>query len=395
MTDESMPLKPSSRVGPAKLFLAFLRLGVTAFGGPAMVAYIREMAVTKKRWLSEATFQDGVALCQSIPGATAMQIAAYSGLRAGGPFGAAASFIGFGLPAFLIMLFLSFLYGEFQQLHVAESVFFGLRVIVVVIMANATWLFARTSLKNLSDGGLAIGTACFLFAGGAPALAIFLSAGLALVLYRSIKEAPRSEICEAPDSAGFARTAIWVAVVATAALAVLYCLDRNLFALAALMVKVNALALGGGYAAIPLMLHEVTEKRAWLGPEAFMDGIALGQVTPGPVVITATFVGFQVRGILGAVVATIAVFTPSFVLLLGLVPYFDRLQQFGAFRHAVRGALVCFVGLLFAVTVRFAIAIPWSPVSVLIGCLALAALRMKVDLIWVIGFGSLISAILF
>jgi chromate transporter len=112
------------------LFLSFLRLGITSFGGPAMTAYIRMMAVEKKKWLDDSTFRAGVALCQVIPGATAMQVAAYVGLRTRGVAGAAATFIGFGLPAFLIMISLSALYVRTHNLPVVVSLFSGLQAII-------------------------------------------------------------------------------------------------------------------------------------------------------------------------------------------------------------------------------------------------------------------------
>ena len=127
-----------------RLLLAFLRLGLTAFGGPAMVAYIRDMAVRKKQWLSEETFQDGTALCQSIPGATAMQTAAYVGLRAGGPLGALAAFVGFGMPAFILMVGLSAAYQAGRDLRPVLAAFHGLHVIVIAIIANAALNFGRS-----------------------------------------------------------------------------------------------------------------------------------------------------------------------------------------------------------------------------------------------------------
>jgi chromate transporter len=137
-----------------ELFRSFLRLGLTAFGGPAMIAYIRRMAVEKKHWLDPETFKAGVALCQVIPGATAMQAAAYVGLKARGAMGAAAAFVGFGLPAFLFMMVLSFLYSRFHDLPAAISLFAGLQAIIVGIVANAAVSFGGSALiLKLRFGG--------------------------------------------------------------------------------------------------------------------------------------------------------------------------------------------------------------------------------------------------
>jgi chromate transporter len=399
MNDKNTASRSPLTVSPVRIFLTFLRLGVTAFGGPAMVAYIREVVVAKQRWVDDTSFRDGVALCQSIPGATAMQAAAYSGLRAGGPLGGVAAYLGFGLPAFMFMVVLSFLYREFEGISVVQSVFSGLRVIVVSIMANALWTFAGVSLKNHWDAMLGIGTAVFLLAGGPPAAAIFFTATLGLFLYRGNasknRDAPLDGFEQKSESRVLLFSVAFLVLLACIGLLALFTLDRPLFLLGALMAKIDALAFGGGYASVPLMLHEVVEKRHWLDSTTFMDGIALGQVTPGPIVITATFVGFQTHGLTGAIVATVAVFAPSFVILLALVPYFDRLRQHLWFQRALRGAVVCFVGLLAFATVEFAVAISWNLVSVVLAGFALLTLRQRVDLIWVILGGSLLSAVLF
>ena len=144
-------ISPSQRPSLALLFISFFRLGLTSFGGPAMTAYIRRIAVEQKKWLDDPTFRAGVALCQAIPGATAMQVAAYVGFRTRGVAGAAATYIGFGLPAFLIMISLSALYVRTHNLPIAVSLFSGLQAIIVAIIANATVSFSRNYLKLRRD----------------------------------------------------------------------------------------------------------------------------------------------------------------------------------------------------------------------------------------------------
>ncbi|MCL5063239.1 MAG: chromate transporter [Nitrospirae bacterium] len=130
-----------------QLFLSFLRLGLTAFGGPAMVAYIKELSVKRNKWVDEETFKEGIALCQSIPGATAIQMAAYVGLRTKGITGALLSYIGFGLPAFILMLILSALYERSHDIPQIISLFNGLQVIVVALIANALHSFGKGILR--------------------------------------------------------------------------------------------------------------------------------------------------------------------------------------------------------------------------------------------------------
>ena len=380
------------RIG--RLFVAFLRLGLSAFGGPAMVAYIRELAVKKNEWLSEESFRQGVALCQSIPGATAMQAAAYVGFRVAGALGAFAAFLGFGLPAFVLMGTLAALYARAHDLAPVVSAFNGLQAIVVALVANATFSFGRSSIKNWRDGVLGLAAAAFLVAHGNPVLAIVLSALVALILYQGT-DGPSHEESKFDGRSWFEnlRTPLALVLAAAVGLFVLFVLDRRLFSLSALMMKVDLFAFGGGYTSVPIMLHEVVGARHWMDSKTFMDGIALGQVTPGPIVITATFVGYLLGGVVGAVVGTVSVFTPSLILLIATVPYFDRLRSSRLFQRALRGVLASFVGLLLAVTIQFGLALHWCWIQAVVGATAFAALRFKVDILWVVLAGACLSAL--
>jgi chromate transporter len=142
------------------------------------------------------------------------------------------------------------------------------------------------------------------------------------------------------------------------------------------------------------MFNEVVHVRHWMDTQTFMDGIALGQITPGPIVITATFVGYQVAGLPGAIAATIGIFSPSFIMVNLAVPYFDRLQRSVVFKRALRGVLVCFVGLLLAVTIRMGLAVSWSFLSFAIAAAAFAALRFGIDILWVALAGVVVSCLL-
>ena len=188
------------------------------------------------------------------------------------------------------------------------------------------------------------------------------------------------------------RPALTLCLLVLAGLAALWLLDRRLCELAALMLKVDVFAFGGGFVSVPLMLHEVVDARGWMDSRSFMDGIVLGQITPGPIVITATFVGYEVGGPLGALVGTISIFTPSFIVLVATIPYFDRLQQSPIFRRAVRGVLLSFVGLLLSTAIRFGMAATWSLPSVILAVLAFLALRFKIDVAWIVLIGGIVSA---
>lgn len=380
---ECAPVRESAP-GSWELLRAFLRLGATSFGGPAMVAYIKSMAVTRKGWLSEADFQQGVALCQAAPGATAMQCAAYVGLRVKGPWGALLAYIGFGLPAFLLMLSLSVAYRHAVQFQPVVSVFEGLGALVVALVANAAWVFGRSSVKKLGDASICLLTAFFFHLGASPFL-IVLAAGLSgsLLLRKSAPAPPHDS-----HHRGTFRTA-WGAAVLIFALGLTFVcalavLDSKLVPLALVMMKVDVSAFGGGFASLPLLFREVVEVRHWLSARIFMDGIMLGQLTPGPIVITSTFVGYQAAGFAGAIVATACMFLPSFLVILLLEPVWGRLRSSSTFQGATRALVLSFVGLLASLTVQLVVLTPWKPPSILVASLAFAALRFRVDVLWVV-----------
>jgi len=386
-------MAPSPQPSIARLFISFLRLGVTAFGGPAMIAYIRKMAVEQKRWLDPDTFSDGVALCQTIPGATAMQTAAYVGLKTRGITGAAASFIGFGLPAFFLMMVFAAFYTHTHNLPIVMSAFSGLQAIIVAVIANATVSFGKTTLKTWQSLVIA-GIAAALFGLNVnPIFVILLAAAGGLVL-GDPNCTPRQDWTGSTQGLSHIKPLLLTLSVAASGLLVLFFCNRTLFRLAKLLLRIDLFAFGGGFASVPLIFHEIVEARHWMDAPTLMNGIILGQVTPGPIVITATFVGYLLAGPLGGVVSTLSIFFPSFVILVGIAPHFDRLRISPSFNKAIQGILSSFVGLLFTVTVRFGLDCHWNPFHIALASVALVALLLRVDILWVVVFGTIISVLL-
>jgi len=374
--------------------MSFLRLGLTAFGGPAMIAYIKELSVYRNKWLDEETFKDGVSLCQSIPGATAMQMAAYVGLRSNGLIGALLSYIGFGLPAFTLMLILSVAYVGAHELPFAVSLFKGLQVIVVAIIANATYSFGKGIFRNYREILIALMSASLLWLGISP-FAVIIGAALVGTVFFMNTGSPVSPTHIGKKNQKEFKQVIALFFIFLTGLAGLYIANINLFNLATLMLKIDFFAFGGGFGSVPLMLHEIVDVRKWIDSKTFMDGIALGQVTPGPIVITATFVGYLMYGFVGALVATMAVFTPSFLILAVVTPFFDRLKTSKYFVGATKGILATFVGLLFYATFKFGSVVPWDTARVVLILGALTALIRKIDILYVVLAGSVISIIIF
>ena len=374
------------------LFLSFFRLGLTAFGGPAMVAHIRELSINRHNWIDADDFKNGLALCQSVPGATAIQMAAYVGLRVGGVMGALASYVGFGLPAFILMLTFSILYTRYNNLTEIISLFGGLQVIVVAIILQALYTFGKSNIKTVKSAVIALLSAVLFWWGISPFMVV-AGAGLAGVILFQKALASASSLTRPKEMQWEARKIIFLGLILLSALVGVYAMDADLFSLATIMLKIDLFTFGGGFASLPLMLHEIVIVKGWMTSGTFMDGIALGQVTPGPIVITSAFVGYIVQGFAGAVVATIAIFTPSFFMVVTIAPFFDRLRTSPYFAKAIDGILASFVGLLIYVLIKFALAIPWDVVRIILGLATLAALIRKVDILYIVPAGAVLSVI--
>jgi chromate transporter len=358
-----------------------------------MVAHIRELSTGRNQWLDETDFKNGVALCQSIPGATAMQTAAYVGLRVHGVFGAFAAYLGFGFPAFVLMLILSVIYARFSDLPRFISLFSGLQVIVVAIIFSSVYSFGRNIANNYRSLIIALLSALAFWEGISPFIAIVGAgaAGMAISRVSVSKTSLDSDLRKTPSTA---KQVTLIFVCFLSFFTALYILNNKLFALGAVMLKIDIFAFGGGFASLPLMLHEIVMDRGWLDSKTFMDGIALGQVTPGPIVITATFVGYLVYGLSGAVVATVAIFSPSFFVLVIVAPFFDRLKNSVYFLRAIDGVFASFVGLLLYVCFKFSTTVPWDIARILLGLAALVALIRKVDILYIVLAGAVISVFL-
>jgi chromate transporter len=235
-------------------------------------------------------------------------------------------------------------------------------------------------------------SAALFWSGTSPFLAIVIAALIGVVLFRDAEQESLS-ILRSEKNGLTAKAIVLLVLLLFAGLAALYVANRDLFNLVMMMLRIDLFAFGGGYASLPLMLHEIVNVKGWMDYRTFMDGVALGQVTPGPIVITATFVGYLAYGIAGAVVATAAIFTPSFLLLITVAPLFDKLRTSVYFLRATKGILASFVGLLLFVAVKFILNVPWDLVRVLLGLAAMLALVKKADVLYVVLIGAVISMV--
>jgi chromate transporter len=387
--------KPVTR---REMVWAFFRIGLTAYGGPAIVAQIRRMTVLRKKWLSEEEFQESLAFCQTLPGPIAVQTAAHIGWRLYGGLGAALVEVFYILPTFVLMLGLSAAYFRFEHLSLVGAIFRGLGAVVVGIVADSILSMAPSALKDWR-GVLIAGASAAGFFGHVNVLIVLAGAAAAGFLL-----APRERELNRPNAPGdrglqgspvrWRTTALLLLLALTfAAFVALSRFASPIYpALGTAMAKINLLSFGGGYTAIALMYGQVVTSHSWLTAREFIDGLALGQITPGPVTITATFIGYRLGGLVGAVFATLCVYVPSALLLVLLAPQFARIRRFTAVQRAVRGLLAAFIAMLFFVLWQVASASLHNLVTVTIALVAMAALRLKVDPVWIILAAVVFSA---
>jgi chromate transporter len=378
------------------LFVDFLLLGLASFGGPAMVAYIRKFAVEKRNWLTHSDFNLGVALCQSLPGMTAMQSTAFVGLRVRGIPGALAAFLGFVLPSMIIMTGITFLFIFFREMPVSQEIILSLQAMVVGIIANAVAIFWKTTVRSLWAIFPVFLAAGLFFAGINPVFVLLLMGALGF-LWKETNSPPGKGPSESPLRFGlhYWRQVAWVLASILFILGILFFLSKPLFQLAILMAKIDLMAFGGGFASVPLMYHDIVEVRQWLDSGTFLTGIALGQVTPGPIAITATFAGTMLYGIPGALAATFGILFPSFLMLIFTVPFVSRLQQNPVFLSLTSGILLSFVGLLLSVNIKFILALSWNPFLIFTAVGCFLALRLSISILWVIGVSLVFSLLIF
>jgi chromate transporter len=344
-----------TRTGIGGIFWQFLVVGLTAYGGPAMMPALRDRVVRKLGWLGGEEFRLGLGLCQSLPGGTLMQLSAWVGLKRAGLAGALAAYAGFSVPSFALVTLLTLFYSYSRSLPLAVSVFTGLKVVVLAICLMACIDFIKRFAPTTRHMAVTAGAAA-LFLGGAGVVPIIGGAALCGMLFLdpgpgillgSIGPPPRS----LPLALGLAGLDILL-------LGWLFYADRQLFDLSISMMKVDMLAFGG-FGVIPVMFRE------WLsctldGRTHLSRGMALAQVTPGPTMLASAFVGYWVRGVIGAVVASIAIFACSFIIVLAAAQYRDAIIASKLARKALSGVLATLGGMIVVVSVTLALAVHWG-----------------------------------
>ncbi|CAN7223973.1 chromate efflux transporter [Phenylobacterium sp. LjRoot219] len=344
------------------VFLAFLRQGLTAFGGPvAHLGYFRREFVERRGWVSEGAFADLLALSQFLPGPASSQLAMAIGQRRAGWPGLIAAWIGFTLPAAVAMIALAYLAPSLTAIW-GGSWRHGLMVAAAAIVLQALVAMARTLARGPVRAGMAIGAAAGLVVAQGPMAQIFTLLAGAAFGYALLRDTPATD---APDLEPAGPAAYRPAVLALAAFAVLLAglpfaaaaLDDPTLGLVSVFYRAGSLVFGGGHVVLPLLESEVVG-RGWLDRQTFLAGYGAMQALPGPLFSFAGFVGasqqIAVSGWAGGLLAVTAIFLPSLLLVAGVLPFWDQLKQRPEARGALAGVNAVVVGLLAAAL--------WDPV---------------------------------
>jgi chromate transporter len=381
----------------------FLGLGTWGFGGPiATVGYMQRDLVERRHWMTRADFVDGVALGQTMPGPLAAQVAMWVGYLRRGTFGALAVAAAFIAPSFLLVLAVAAIYRRYSGLPIVQSLFYGIAPVVVAIIAVAAWKLGK--LTNKSDRrlwGISVALLLVTAITGAEIAYLVIAAGLFMLLWdapprRLLPRRGRSSSGPADPPATASALAAPAAVgAAKHSWVVLGAAGGTLLALGLFFAKAGAFIFGSGLAIVPFMHGGVVVKYGWLDERQFLDAVAVAMITPGPVVITATFIGYLVGGLAGAIVATVAIFTPIYLAVVIPGRWFIRHRGNHQVKAFVRGATAAAAGAIAgAVTVLARQAIPdWK--TGLIAAAALAvSLKWKAKEPYLVAFGAIAGILL-
>jgi chromate transporter len=353
--------QPQAREAHA-VFLAFLRQGFTAFGGPvAHLGYFRREFVERRGWLSDGAFADLLALAQFLPGPASSQLAMAIGLRRAGWAGLIAAWIGFTLPAATAMIALAYVAPALSDLW-GSGWRHGLKIAAAAVVAQALVAMARTLARGPIRAGMAIGAAGGLLLTHGPMPQMFVLLAGAGFGYAMLRDTPTPET---PDLAEPRAPAFGPPIAALAVFALLLAglpfaaaaLHQPLLGLTSVFYRTGALVFGGGHVVLPLLQSEIVG-RGWLDRDTFISGYGAVQALPGPLFSFAAFVGAAQQvapgGWVGGLVAVTAIFLPSLLLVAGLLPFWDRLKTWPEARGALAGVNAVVVGLLAAAL--------WNPV---------------------------------
>ncbi len=363
----------------------FLKLGTIGFGGPAAhIAMLEAEIVTRRQWISQAQFLDLIGLTNLIPGPSSTELAIYIGYLRAGWWGLIIAGGCFILPAMAIVWGLAIGYDRVQDLPLAIAIFAGIKPVVVVLTIQATWKLGKSAIKNVPTGAAGIGAIGLFGFLGVNTLLVLLLAGFGVLLSQNWR--------------GWGRglPVIGLPKIELPILAILPVVTSHpgWVDVLAIFLKVGATIYGGGYVLLAYLQPELVERTHWLTSTQLLDAIAIGQMTPGPLFTTATFIGYLLAGHSGAIAATIGIFLPSFIFVALLTCWAPKLRQSIWFRSWLDGVNAGAWGAIVVVAYQLTVSSLRDWQSLLIAAIAaLLIWRWRVDPLWSILGGAIVGLV--
>ena len=365
----------------------FLRLGTTAFGGPAgHIAMMEDELVRRRKWLSRESFLDLLGASNLIPGPSSSELALHIGYLRAGWRGLLVAGTCFVLPAACIVAALAWAYVRFGKLPVASALLYGVKPVVIAVVLQALWGLARTATKTkfLAAVGL---VSLGLSALGLPPILVLAIAGASVVLGDQAIRAMRRDRALSLAALAVLRPSARSAGLATAAAV---SAPFTLGSLFLVFLKVGAVVFGSGYVLLAFLRADLVVQRGWLTDSQLVDAVAIGQVTPGPVFTTATFVGYLLDGTWGAVVATIGIFVPAFLFVAASGPFLPRIRKSRVAGAFLDGVNVASLALMAVVTWQLSRASIVDPLTAVLAVASVVALvRFRLQSTWLVLAGGL------
>ncbi len=393
------------------LFLAwtFLRIGATAFGGfMALISVVQNIVVERRKLLRAEEMIDGISLATILPGPVAINVVAYVGYRLRGGLGALVCAFAVILPSFILLVGLTMAYLEWGKLPVVDKALSGFVPAVAAIILNAAWGMRKNALGGTAEiciagvsGVLMITLGGFYLTVGIVVAAGLLGWGLFTGSQPGDEASINSQRAGSPAQAemGWAWGGAALLLLAFLALFLIPMPGLTRHPAAELFVTFSGMSLmlfGGGFVFIPLIQEIVVDGLQWVSQSEFASAIALGQITPGPILISATFIGYKVHGLLGAFVATFAIFFPPALLMLTASRVLDKVNHSPGIRNALRGIRAAVLGLIVSAAFVVAQSAQWHWATLLILAGALIALvRFRIEVAWIIPAAGVLGLILY
>lgn len=366
----------------AEIALVFLKLGTTAFGGPDVhIAMMEEEFVRRRKWIGDAEFLDRLAAANLIPGPSSTELAIFVGHLKRGWRGLVVAGCCFIVPAAVMVSLIAWAYVRFGALPQVAAVLYAIKPVVVAIVVQALGKFARNGLRTVFLAVVA-GIAGLVTLLGVSPVAVLLLAGVASAMeWRVRKGSPAAFVVGLPKLVGAMAAAVAAGVAAPVGLLRLFLS----------FLKIGGVVFGSGYVLLAFLRSEFIERLHWLTERQLIDAVAVGQFTPGPLFTTATFIGYIVAGWRGALVATVGIFLPGFVLVAVLGPLMPRLRRAPLVAAALDGVVAASIALMAVVAWQLGKAALVDRMTLVLFVLSVVALlRFRVNSVWlIVGAGAL------